>query len=235
MKIKRILAFIAVIIIIVNLAYYYPTLTGKGAYSPETVNMVRAIDGDTFEIESGDIRLLCINTPEKNKPFYSEAKTKLAEFEGKEVQILRDKDDEDQYNRKLRFVFYGNRFIDKELLEEGLASLYMCEGLRYEADLKKAEEQARAQGKGIWKKSTSKCADCLELVKLEPVLEYFILKNKCSFECSAEAKDEGNHFFDIAIEGGKEKVFESKGKVWNDDGDRLFVRDEQGLLVYYEY
>ncbi len=235
MKIKRILAFIAVIIIVVNLAYYYPTLTGKGLYNAETITVTRAIDGDTFETEAGDVRLLCINTPEKNKPFYAEAKTKLAEFEGEDVQILRDKDDKDQYNRKLRFVFYKNRFIDKELLEEGLASLYMCEGLRYEADLKKAEEKAMGQGKGIWKKSTSKCADCFELVKLEPVLEYFILKNKCSFVCEAEAKDEGNHFFDIEIEGGKEKVFESNGKIWNDNGDRLFVRDNSGLLVYYKY
>jgi len=235
MKIKRILAFIAVVIIVINLAYFYPRLTGKGAYEAETVSMTRVIDGDTFETETSDVRLLCINTPEKNKPFYNEAKVKLSEFEGEEVQILRDKDDEDQYNRKLRFVFYGNRFINKEILEEGLATLYMCEGLRYEADMKKAEQTAGEKGKGIWKKSTSRCAYCLELVKLEPVLEYFILKNKCDFKCEAEAKDEGNHFFDISIEGGKEKVFNSNGKVWNDDGDRLFVRDNDGLLVYYEY
>ena len=235
MKIKRILAFIAVIILIVNLAYYYPRLTGKGVYGAEAVNMVRVIDGDTFETESSDVRLLCINTPEKNKPFYAEAKNKLAEFEGEEMQILRDKDDIDQYNRKLRFVFYGSRFINKEILEEGLATLYMCEGLKYEADLKKAEEQAREQGRGLWEKSTSKCADCFELVKLAPAEEYFILRNKCNFVCEAEAKDDGNHFFDIRVEGGKEKTFESSGKVWNDDGDRLFIRDGQGLLLYYEY
>jgi hypothetical protein len=111
----------------------------------------------------------------------------------------------------------------------------MCQGLKYEADLKKAEKQAREAGLGIWKKSTSKCSDCLELVKLEPVLEYFILKNTCDFECTADAKDEGNHFFEIQIDGGKEKVFESKGNVWNDEGDRLFVRDDRGLLLYYEY
>ncbi|OGJ18873.1 hypothetical protein A3K73_07095 [Candidatus Pacearchaeota archaeon RBG_13_36_9] len=235
MKIKRILAFIAVIIIVVNLAYYYPRLTGKGAYEPETVNMARAIDGDTFETKAGDVRLLCINTPERNKPFYTEAKIKLAELDGKEVQILRDRDDQDQYNRKLRFVFYKNRFINKELLEEGLANLYMCQGLRYEVDLKKAEEQAREQGKGIWKKSTSKCADCLKLVKLEPVLEYFILKNRCDFGCEADAKDEGNHFFAIELAGGEEKVFESRGNVWNDGGDRFFLRDDDGLLLYYSY
>lgn len=239
MKIKRFLVFLIVIIFLVDLAYFYPRLTGKGFYEWESVNVTRVLDGDTLEIGGeGErrVRLLCINAPEKNKAFYDEARSKLAELEDKEIGVLRDKTDEDKYNRKLRYVFYNGRFITKEILEEGLANLYMCENLRYEKELRKAEKKARKQEKGIWKKSTSKCRDCIVLKELDPEEEYFILENTCNFDCeNLEVKDEANHFFDISLKRFEEKKIKSKGRIWNDDGDSLFLRDSGGLLLYYCY
>jgi micrococcal nuclease len=235
MRLSRFLAFLAVVILIINVAYFYPRFTGKGVYEPETVNMVEVIDGDTFKTEESDVRLLCINTPEKNKPYYQEAKDFLLQFQGGEVQILRDKEDLDKYNRKLRFVFLGKRFINKELVEKGLATVYMCEGTPYDSDIKESEDNAREKQVGLWKKSTSNCSNCIELVELNATAEYFILKNKCSYSCEFEAKDEANHFFQITLEAKEQKKIESKEKVWNDDGDRLFLRDEQGLILYYKY
>jgi micrococcal nuclease len=235
MKLARFLAFLAVIIIVINAAYFYPKFTGKGIYEPETVNLVEVIDGDTFKIEESDVRLLCINAPEKNKPYYQEAKNFLLQFEGKEVQILRDKENLDKYSRKLRFVFLGKRFINKEIVEKGLATVYMCEGTPYDSDIKEAEDNARNKEEGLWKKSESKCGSCIELVELNATAEYFILKNNCNYECEFEAKDEANHFFQITLSANEKKTIESKEKVWNDDGDRLFLRDEQGLILYYRY
>lgn len=235
MKIKRLLIFVIVLIILIDLAYFYPRLTGKGVYEIEIVNITKVVDGDTFEADSEKIRLLCINAPEKNHAFYDEARAKLIELKGKEVAILRDKTNKDRYERKLRYVFYKNRFINKEILEQGLSHLYMCGNLRYEKDLRKVEEKARKQEKGLWKKSTSKCSECIILKELNPKEEYFILENTCNFACTLEAKDEANHFFDIKIGVGEEKTIKSKGKVWNDAGDSLFLRDESGLLLYYHY
>lgn len=235
MKIARFLAFLAIIILIINLAYFYPRVTGKGFYEAEEVKITEVLDGDTFKTEQGSVRLLCINTPEKNKPYYEEAKAFLSELEGKEVQILRDREDEDRYSRKLRFVFDKERFVNRELIKNGLAHLYLCQGTRYYSDLLEAEEKARQEEKGIWKKSDGKCRDCFELVELNAEKEYFTLRNTCSYECEGEVKDEANHFFEIRLEAGEEKTTESRGKVWNDAGDRLFLRDEQGLLLYYYY
>lgn len=234
MKLGRILGFVAVIILIVNLAYFYPRITGKGFYEPETIVIGEVLDGDTFKSEKATVRLLCLNTPEKNKQFYEEAKLFLKEYEGKEIQILRDKDDEDKYRRKLRFAFLGNEFINKEIVEKGLAHLYLCEGTRYYSDLKAAEEKAMENGLGIWKKSKSKCSGCLELLELDAEAEFFTIKNNCNYECEGEVKDEANHFFPISVQGKEEKVTESKN-IWNDNGDRFFLRDEQGLLIYYKY
>jgi len=221
-------------ILIVNLAYFYPRITGEGFYEPETIVVEEVLDGDTFKTENVSVRLLCLNTPEKNKPFYEQAKALLGKYEGEEVQVLRDKENEDRYNRKLRFVFSGKVFVNKELVERGLSHLYLCEGTYYYSDLKKAEEKARENELGIWKKSTSKCAGCLELLDLDPEAEFFTIKNNCKYECEGEVKDEANHFFEIKLKGGEEKTIESD-RIWNDDGDRLFLRDEQGLLLYYSY
>ncbi len=231
----RLLTFLAIMILIVDLAYFYPRITGKGFYEAELMNITEVLDGDTFKTEQESVRLLCVNSPEKNKPVYQEAKNFLNEFQGEEVQVLREKEDEDRYERKLRFVFDNQRFINKELVEKGLAHLYLCEGTRYCPDLLKAEKKAREKELGIWKKSTSKCKDCFELVELNAELEYFILKNTCNYGCSGDGKDEANHFFEISLEGDEEKIIESKGNVWNNNGDRLFIRDDSGLLLYYEY
>jgi micrococcal nuclease len=236
MKIRRLLIFLAIILILVDLVYFYPKLTGKGIYEVEIVNVTRVIDGDTLETaEKEKIRLLCINTPEKTHSFYEEAKAHLAKLEGKEVALLRDKTNKDKYDRKLRYVFYKDRFINKELLEEGLANLYLCEGLKYQRDLEKAQNSARKNQEGLWKLSEGACSGCIELLTLSAEEEFFTLKNTCNLDCQAEAKDEANHFFDIKLAGGQEKTFHSEGNVWNNDGDSLFLRDESGLLLYHHY
>jgi micrococcal nuclease len=235
MKPARFFAFLAIIILITNLAYFYPGITGKGIYEAEMMYVKEVLDGDTFKTESESVRLLCINAPEKNKPYYEEARSFISEFQGKEVQALRDREESDRYERKLRFVFLGDRFINKELVENGLAHLYLCEGTRYYSDLLDAEKKAREKEEGMWKKSASKCADCIELLELNAEEEYFTLRNNCNYKCEGEGKDEANHFFEIILEAGEEKIIESKGRIWNNDGDRLFIRDSEGLLFYYEY
>jgi hypothetical protein len=125
--------------------------------------------------------------------------------------------------------------INIEILEKGLGIIYMANGLSYEEKLKKAEEFAEKSKAGIWKNSNSECSSCFKLVELNPEEEYFILKNNCGINCNAAASDEGNHLFKIGLNANEEKKFESKGKIWNDDGDRFFLRDENGLILIYKY
>lgn len=248
MKTKRILIFLIIIIALGFLAYYYPRLTGEAVndnnnnieYQREDVFVNRVIDGDTIETSNGTIRLLGINTPEKKMPYYAEARDFLKQIENKSVEILRDKEDIDKYDRKLRYVFYENRLLNIEILENGLATSFMLEDLKYEDKLKQAEDYAKNNGIRLWEKSREDCAKCIKLVELNYSAEYFIINNDCDFDCDLNgwtAKDDANHIFKLeSLNAEQEKRYDSKTKIWNDEGDRFFMRDETGkLVVFYEY
>lgn len=249
MKLNRLLIFILVIILLGALSVYYPKLTGESIldsknYEREQVFVTRIIDGDTFVYEIDNIsyncRLLGINTPEKKMPYYQEAKDFLMQIENKSVEILRDVEDDDKYNRKLRYVFYENKLLNVEILQEGLATSFMLEGLKYENKLRNAENYARNNEVKLWGRSSDECNNCIELVELNYTGEFFVIKNNCNFKCDLEGwivKDDANHIFKLDNLGaGEKRKYDSELKVWNDEGDRFFIRDKTGrLVVFYEY
>ncbi|MDP3027554.1 MAG: thermonuclease family protein [Nanoarchaeota archaeon] len=245
MKLKRLLAFLIVIALLALLSVYYPKLTGESIkeneYEKETIFVSRVIDGDTFEDDSGQsYRLLGINTPEKKMPYYQEAKDFLRQIENKTVDILRDNEDEDKYNRKLRYIFYEDRLLNVEILQEGLATSFMLEGLKYESKLRNAETYAKNNGVKLWEKSGDECSSCIKLLELNYTDEFFIINNNCNFDCDLNSwiiKDDANHIFKLDnLNAGEEKRYDSEIKIWNDEGDRFFMRDEIGrLVVFYEY
>jgi len=251
MKPKRLFIFFLVILLLSIFSIIYPTLTGQVTkpteYEKEPAVLLRVVDGDTIHAltNSGEditIRLLGINTPEKKMPFCNEAANFLKQFENQTIFLLRDKEDIDKYDRKLRYIFYEDRFLNKEIIESGFANAYMLEDLKYEQDFKLAEKTARLNEIGIWTKSSDVCAYCINLKELDPLEEFFILKNDCQFDCALDGwfvKDAGRNVFYLSAigTGEEEKVFSKNNKsIWNDAGDSFFMFDKGGLLVeYYEY
>lgn len=246
MQYKRLIIFILVLIFLGVLSVYYPYLTGEIVkkqdieYEREQVSVTRVIDGDTVETDNGTVRLLGVNTPERGKKYYKEAKDFLKQIENKTIEILRDKDDEDKYERKLRYIFFDGRLLNVEILELGLGTSFMLDDLKYEGKLKSGEEFARESGSRLWEGSEDICADCIKLIELDYENEFFILENKCSFDCDLSGwyvKDNANHFITIIdLDAGENRKFESKGSIWNNDGDRFFMRDSnEKLVVFYEY
>jgi len=230
-----------VIFLLGLLSVYYPQITGDivevGNYEREVVFVNNVIDGDTIELEGGErVRLLGVNTPERGKFYYDEAKNFLKEIEDREVEILRDVEDVDKYGRKLRYVFYEDRLLNVEILERGLGTNFMIEGLKYENKFRGGEDFAHKNKIGLWAKSEDVCAVCIKLIELDIFEEFFILENECIFDCSLEGwivKDDANHFFKLEdLDGGEKKIFNST-KVWNNEGDRFFMRDGEGGLVLF--
>ncbi len=247
MKIRRFLIFLLIVGILALFSIYYPTLTGnivkQDYYPKETAILLRAVDGDTIEASVGEeiwtIRVLGINTPEKNMPFYQEAKDFLGVFENKSIQLQRDGSDTDLYKRKLRYIFYDDRFLDLEIIQNGLANAYYTSGLKYEKQFLDAEKNARNAQVGVWKKSQENCASCILLDKLDPINESFTLNNICNFDCNLDGwfvKDAGRNTFNLDnLLADSKTTYFSKKDVWNNDGDKFFMYDPQGLLViYYE-
>jgi micrococcal nuclease len=151
---KRLLIFILIIILLGLLSVFYPeeglSFT-KNNYEKEKCFVDRIIDGDTLVCNNETIRLLGIDTPEKGESYFQEAKDYLSFVDGKEIEILRDWDDLGKYKRKLRYVFYEDRLINIEIVEQGLAVAFMTEGLIYEDKLFRAEEVAKENCLGLWK------------------------------------------------------------------------------------
>ncbi len=136
MKSKRLIFFLVSILIIISFAIplffiYDSGLNESFEVTPNTV--VNVIDGDTFEVydSSGNIetiRLLCVNTPEKNQEGYEEAKSYLKSLIlDKQVILNSSVTDKDVYNRLLRYVYVNDSeillFVNKLILDNNYGEL----------------------------------------------------------------------------------------------------------------
>lgn len=123
--------------------------------TPETARVTRVIDGDTIVIEGGyHVRYIGIDTPEREQPYYEEAKQYNEELvDGKTVRLEKDVTNKDRFDRLLRYVYVGSVFVNAELVRQGYAQVYPKE--RYPDNkhydlLKEAETEAKEAEKGIW-------------------------------------------------------------------------------------
>jgi endonuclease YncB( thermonuclease family) len=115
------------------------------------------IDGDTIDVRLEDgnsysLRLIGIDSPESGQPFFAEARNAISDLVfQKEVILIKDVSDVDQYRRLLRYVIVGNIFVNDELVRTGFASAF-----RYPPDVacsttfSNAEQYAKTNLLGLW-------------------------------------------------------------------------------------
>ncbi|HEX4142983.1 MAG TPA: thermonuclease family protein [Pirellulales bacterium] len=114
--------------------------------------VVRIADGDTITVLDANkvqhkIRLAEIDAPEKGQAFGTKSKERMSEKVGdKEVVVHWTK--KDRYGRIVGDVLLGERRINLEMIQDGLAWHYK----RYSKsrELAEAEEEARKAKKGLW-------------------------------------------------------------------------------------
>ena len=113
--------------------------------------VVRVIDGDTIDVDLGDdvyrVRYVGANTPERDEACYSDAtRANKNLVEGKEVTLIRDTSDTDQYDRLLRYVYVGNTFVNAQLIRDGWAEvvLYPPDDANYDAFVQLERDATRA-------------------------------------------------------------------------------------------
>ncbi len=131
----------------------------------EAVELVRVIDGDTIVYQKNDqnytLRLLLVDTPESSttktgeaQPFGLEAKEYLKDILADEtlhIEYEPVQEKTDKYGRELAYLFAGDIFVQKLLLEEGYARLaYESGEEKYFEILQKSETQANEDDKNIW-------------------------------------------------------------------------------------
>lgn len=133
----------------------------------EQGRVIRAIDGDTLEIEyqgkATKLRYIGINAPESVDPrrgtqcFGKEsAKENQRLTENKLVYLVRDISDTDKFGRLLRYVYLKLDdgqflFINDYLVREGFATNYTYPpDVSYSEQFKLAEKEARENKRGLW-------------------------------------------------------------------------------------
>jgi micrococcal nuclease len=140
---------------------------GGTAAAPGQADVVRVVDGDTIVVriagQAADerVRLIGIDTPEAVDPrtpvmcFGAEASARARELvpEGTRVQLVRDVEPRDRYNRLLAYVYRADDglFVNLVMVEEGFAavSTYPPNVAHTEA-FTAAAAAARAEGRGLW-------------------------------------------------------------------------------------
>jgi endonuclease YncB( thermonuclease family) len=114
--------------------------------------VVGVIDGDTIDVldqfyQTHRIRLAEIDAPEKSQAFGYRAKELLSrKIFGQDVVVRSTK--KDHYNRLIGQVYVGAKYINLEMVEEGMAWWYRQYGQDPRFQL--AEDKARKYSKGLW-------------------------------------------------------------------------------------
>ena len=140
---------VLLIVVLLGAGYYY-------LFDKENKVMgsaIRVIDGDTFVADSGEkVRLIGMNTPEKNEYYYTEAKNKLEDLIlNKTIYLEKDKKNRDKYGRLLRYIYTDDYFVNLELTKKGYARSYLIEpNDKYINKIKEAEIEAKNKNLGIW-------------------------------------------------------------------------------------
>lgn len=115
------------------------------------------MDGDTIKVRLQDgqvysVRLIGIDAPEREQPFFQEASQAAASLMAdKLVVLIQDVSPTDPYDRLLRYVIAGDRFVNEELVRAGFAyaSPYPPDTACLET-LAAAMATAQAQALGLW-------------------------------------------------------------------------------------
>ncbi len=228
MQLKHI---IIAILFLISTTYYYQ-ITGE-VTNLKGSKVARVIDGDTLQLYNTQrIRLLGINTPEKKRLLYQDAKDLLIILvANKSVRL--ESHGTDKYGRTLAYIFLNNKNINAQMLSSGLATLFYYNRDSHYKQLKQAEEFARLNNLGLWKKSpNSNCIKIIQFKTNEP--ESLTLQNNCNVQLYITYKDDASHIYETTMKP-KSQYTKTFSHIWNTDGDTIYIYDKQGLLLFQRY
>lgn len=229
-----------------------------------TVTVTHVVDGDTVDLADGTrIRLIGINTPELDQPYYDEAtQFTRALLENKQVGLEFDADELDQYDRTLAYLWIGDELANYTIVRSGWAnSLSIQPNVKYAVYIEQAQEKAAAEGAGIWQQSQATVA--IDFVQYDPQGpdeenmndEYVRLYNNGTVEINIAGftvSDESRRVYTFGdltlLPNGRVTLHSGCGvdtppsqvfwcaddPVWNNSGDTVYVYDTEGRLVVRE-
>ena len=118
--------------------------------SENRLRVTKVIDGDTLIIEGGRrVRLLGIDSAEREKPCYGPASSKLEDMVlDREVRLASTGEDRDEYGRLLRYVFLNGTNINLEMVRQGYAVARTDGAGSFSREIVEAESRAMENSRG---------------------------------------------------------------------------------------
>ncbi|MEZ4286698.1 MAG: thermonuclease family protein [Polyangiales bacterium] len=124
---------------------------------PSSATVVRVIDGDTVELDTGDrVRYLMIDAPEntsKKECYGAEATAaNAAMVSGEVVSLTYDVECEDKYGRLLAYLRVGDTPVNETLVADGFACVLRIapNGAERASTFNALQRVAKEDGRGLW-------------------------------------------------------------------------------------
>jgi len=153
--------YLVPVFIILLLLFRFVTELGEKGAPSERFKVIKIIDGDTVELLGGDrLRLLAIDSPEKGDLFYDSAALVLSDLIlNKTLRVEFSSRKRDGYGRLLGYIYVDTVFVNKAMIEAGMAHLYLFEDNLKDSfilnDLTATQKAAIEAGVGIWSRTVS--------------------------------------------------------------------------------
>ena len=155
------MSFVRWVLFFSLLAFFFSAPASARTYQGQ---VIKVFDGDTILVRIKGheefVRLREIDAPETaahkkkgQEPWGRKAREfALSRLKDRNVRLqTADRDERDVYRRLLAYVFAGNTFLNREMVQSGNAFFYRSSIRgKYAAQLEEAEESARNQGVGVW-------------------------------------------------------------------------------------
>jgi micrococcal nuclease len=153
---RRAVRPLLVLAVAAALAWWWRTAPLGEAERLGPCRVTRVVDGDTLRVRCAGrgerVRLLQIDTPEREDPLYAEAREALRKrIAGREVWLEPWREPRDDHGRLLAYVFAGDVNLNLAMIREGWTPHFARYGAgRYAAAFAAAEREAHAARRGIW-------------------------------------------------------------------------------------
>lgn len=227
----------------------------------ETARVDFVIDGDTIDLQDGTrVRLIGINTPEREQPYYAEATQFLKDrVEGKTIGLEFDVEITDQFDRTLAYIWLDDSLINAELLLNGYADTYFIPpNTKYEALFDSAEQSAKTTNLNIWKKGSGGLeirtifynapgpddenpnGEWIEIQNIGGAdlnLNNYTLQDSSSSNLytfrnfTLDAGDIVTIYSGCGTDTSNDLYWCNDGSIWNNGGDSAMLRDNNGDFV----
>ena len=148
--------------------------------------VVNIVDGDTIDVKLDDgstarVRYIGMDTPERDRPLYDEAKQANSELVlQKDVLLIQDVSDVDSFDRLLRYVIADDVFVNQELVRLGLANAESYPpDTACDSTLSSAQTEAQASLVGLWVPTLTPApsSPIVEIVDVDKRDEYVDIAN----------------------------------------------------------